>query len=136
MAQSLKGTTMYVANKTAAVKSGTGLFAGTVVTLQMGDTVTIVTEKDAKWVEVRTSATKTGWVTLSSLTSKRITAAGRTASASELALAGKGFSSDVETHYRDADGLDYTGIDAMETQSIQIEVLQEFITTGHLQAGE
>ena len=126
---------MYVANKTAAVKSSTGLFAGTLQTLQLGDAVTIVQQKNTKWVEVKTATAKTGWVTLASLTSKRVLTTGRSASASELALAGKGFSSTVETVH-EKEGVDYTGVDAIETLSVTLEELQDFVTTGHLFAEE
>ncbi|MDR2808719.1 MAG: hypothetical protein LBB43_06920 [Spirochaetaceae bacterium] len=125
------GSTMYVANKTAAVKSGTGLFAGTIQTLQLGDTITIEEKKDSKWVKVKTAAAKTGWVTLASLTSKRVLTTDRNASASELALAGKGFSSTVETVHQ-KEGVDYTVVDVIETLSVSLEELQDFITVGHL----
>ncbi|MDR2150568.1 MAG: hypothetical protein LBO67_07105 [Spirochaetaceae bacterium] len=125
------GTTMYVANKTAAVKSGTGLFAGTLQTLHLGDAVTIVQQKNSKWVEVKTADAKTGWITLASLTSKRVLTTARNASASELALAGKGFSDTVETVHT-KEGVDYTGVDALEKLTVSLEELQDFITVGHL----
>lgn len=138
-AQSLRGKTMYVAVKSAALKSSTGFFASTRGTLQMGDVVAVLQEK-GKWVEVRSTARSSlsGWMASASLTAKRIVASGNSTSASagELALAGKGFNQEVENAYKQNGALDYGPIDVMEAQSVPTEELYNFIVEGRLAGGE
>jgi hypothetical protein len=131
------GGIMYVALKSAALKSSTGFFASTIADLQQGDAVTVLGVQD-KWVEIRGVAdpSLTGWMALASLTSKRIGASGRSVSTGELALAGKGFSADVEMEYRQGEHLDYTAINALEAVVIPDAELLRFVTDGHLTRGE
>jgi uncharacterized protein YgiM (DUF1202 family) len=136
-----RGSTMYVAVKSISLKTGTGIFAGTVRngTLAYGATVTIRTV-NGKWVEVATTTqpTVTGWTQTSNLTSKRITAAsGTSASASEIALAGKGFNEEVEGTYKSGNAeLDFAGVDAVEANVVQLDDLKQFIVEGHLKGAE
>jgi uncharacterized protein YgiM (DUF1202 family) len=136
--QSLRGKTMYVAVRSAALKSSTGFFASTRGTLQMGDTVTVL-QDNGKWVEVRsTSRSLTGWMASASLTSKRVVASGggTSASAGEVALAGKGLNQEVEDAYKQNGAVDYGPIDAMEAQNVAVDELYNFIVEGHLAGGE
>jgi hypothetical protein len=127
---------MYVAVKSAALKSSTWFFAGTRGTLQMGDTVTVLQE-NGKWAEVRSAAgSLTGWIASASLTAKRVVASGSaSASAGELALAGKGFNQEVENAYKQNGALDYAPIDALEAQNVSVEDLYNFIVEGRLTGG-
>lgn len=125
---------MYVAVNSAEVKSSAGFFGNTIATLALGDTVTVIRD-DGKWMEVRTANAQSGWIAATSLTSKRIIGDVRSASASEIALAGKGFSPEVEAEYR-ANGLDYSAVDAMENLSVPKNDLLKFITDGRLSRGE
>jgi uncharacterized protein YgiM (DUF1202 family) len=127
------GSTMYVAVKSTDVKSSVGFFAGTLAVLNMGEAVT-VNRVNGKWVEVR-ARNLTGWVALSSLSSRRITGTGYSASAGEIALAGKGFSPETEVEYR-KNGLDYSEVDKMETIIIPLAELQKFVDEGRLARGE
>ncbi|GHU26307.1 hypothetical protein FACS1894164_17250 [Spirochaetia bacterium] len=130
-AQTQNGTTLYVALKSAAVKSGTGIIASTVATLALGDSVTLLQDK-GKWMEVRTAANRTGWITSVSLTSKRVVNSTRTATAEDLALAGKGFSSDIETQYGKDSKVNFTLIDQLEKQNISNTDVYNFIVEGQL----
>ncbi|GHU58511.1 hypothetical protein FACS189444_2290 [Spirochaetia bacterium] len=141
-AQSLRGRTMYVASKTAELKASTGFFAEILETLQYGDQVTVLQE-DGKWVEVRwvDRPSITGWMVSANLTTKRITASGSetSATANELALAGKGFTEEVEDSYKTsgaAGAAHYTEIDIMEGRTISKEGLYRFLTEGHLATGD
>ena len=137
-ADSLKGKTAYVTVKTAVIKSSSGVFAKSVGNLAYGETVT-VTADDGKWAEVKTAGKKplVGFLPTASLTTKRIVASGAaaTTSASELALAGKGFNADVERAYQTDSKLDFKPIDAMEKTIVSTKTLQSFISEGHLAAG-
>jgi uncharacterized protein YgiM (DUF1202 family) len=138
-AQSLQGKTMYVSTKTAQVKSSTGFFAGTRGTLQYGDQITVLQERGA-WVEIRSVSRSpiNGWMKSAGLTTRRIVsgASSTSASANELALAGKGFNEAVEKSYQDGNDLDYTLIDRMETQAVSEDELYTFLVEGHLVIGE
>jgi SH3-like domain-containing protein len=126
------GSALYVSVKSADVKSGTGFFSGRIETLKLGDAVTLVSEK-GKWYQVRTSK-NTGWAPRDSFSTRRVVASG-SATASEVALAGKGFSAEAETVYQ-KDGLDYAPVDAMEKITVPLDELQKFVNDGRLNGGE
>jgi len=127
----------YVAVQTAALKSSTGFFAGTIGKLSLGDEVTVI-RQSGKWTQVsseNSAGNLSGWVASSSLSVRPIISSGRGVAASEVALAGKGFSKDMETEYR-KDGLNYSMVDFMEQLTITQNELESFITEGRLARGE
>jgi uncharacterized protein YgiM (DUF1202 family) len=133
-----RGSTMYAAAKTVALKSSTGFFASTRGTLAYGDQVTVLQVK-GNWVEVQAvRSSLSGWTALTNLTSKRVVSSSASTSTTgqELALAGKGFSEEVERAYRAEGDLNYAGVDALETIRVSEQDLQRFIEEGHLAAGE
>ena len=133
-----KGSTMYVATKTLDLKSSTGFFASTRGKLAYGDQV-MVLQVNGKWVEVRsaTNSSLSGWTASANLTSKRVLAGSTTgATASEVALAGKGFNQEVENAYKSTGQLNYDDVDKTEAQEVSLEELQEFLTEGRLSMGD
>ena len=101
-AQASRGGTMYVAIKSVALKSSTGFFASNRGTLSYGSRVTVL-QVSGRFVEVRsaTNSSLTGWTQTSNLSARQVVAgAGTTATAREVALAGKGFNQEVEASYR------------------------------------
>jgi uncharacterized protein YgiM (DUF1202 family) len=139
-AQISRGATVYVNTKTLQLKSGTGFFAGKSGSpLVYGEQVTVTQVKD-KWVEVRYSGRSTfsGWTNSSNLTTKRIVASGGTGSASakEVAMAGKGFNEEVENAYRGGGNLNYAGVDAIEAVTVPENELYSFIIEGRLALGD
>jgi len=128
------GSTMYVAVKTTDLNSSAGVFADNLGVLNLGDTVTLL-GSTGKWVEVRVNNSLTGWVAMSSLSARRVISAGQSVTAKEVALAGKGFSSETEVEYR-KNGLDYSIVNAIETESIPENDLKKFIQEGRLSNGE
>jgi uncharacterized protein YgiM (DUF1202 family) len=139
-AQISSGKTVYVNTKTLQLKSGTGFFAGKSGSpLVYGDQVT-VTQVKGKWVEVRYSGRTTfsGWTNSSNLTTKRIVVSGGTGSASakEVAMAGKGFNEEVESAYKKGGNLNYAGVDAIEAITVPENELYNFIAEGHLVPGD
>jgi SH3-like domain-containing protein len=137
-AQSLQGKTMYVSVRSAELKDSTGLLANVQGALQYGTQVTVLQEK-GRWAEVRTAQQPglSGWMPSGDLSSRRIVVSGTSASATadELALAGKGFSAEVETEYKRSASMDYSGVDAMESQTVSGQVLYQFLQEGHLSVG-
>ena len=136
-AQISKGGTVWVLAKTAALKSSTWFFASTKGTLNMGAQATVL-QVSGNWAEVRSSANSslTGWTQTSNLSARQVVASGTSASANEIALAGKGFNQDVENAYK-ADGkLNFADVDKTEAITVSQNALYKFVTDGHLVTGE
>jgi len=132
------GETLYVNVNSANLKSSTGFFASTTGTVKYGDDVRVLAI-NGKWAQVRTSKNVTGWIAGASLTTKRISTQGNTANASarEIALAGKGFSPEVESEYRKGgEKVNYDAVDAMEKITVSDKDLEDFIDQGRLARGE
>ena len=137
-AQVSVGGTLYVATKTVALKSSTGFFARTNATLNYGDRVTVL-QVNGKWVEVRSvrSPSLSGWTASSNMTAKQVVAGSTTtATASEVALAGKGFNQEVEDSYKKSKDLNYADVDRTEAISVNEAELFRFIEEGRLSAGD
>jgi len=136
-AQVKKGGTAWVSSKTADLKSSTWFFAGTTGTLQMGDQVTVL-QIDGNWAEVRSSSNSSlsGWTALSNLSARQIVASGGSATASEVALAGKGFNQEIENSYKTQGSYNYADVDKTEAITVSQDELYAFITEGRLVTGE
>ena len=87
--------------------------------LAYGDRVKVLKEQKS-WAQVEIpGGGGAGWVNLSALTNKKVVLsagadAEKSASSSEVALAGKGFNEEVEAKYKEDKDLDYTWVDKME----------------------
>jgi hypothetical protein len=127
------GGRRYVAVKTAALKASNSQLSKEVGNLSLGDEVTLVSD-DGKWAQIR-AGNLSGWVQSSSLSARRVVASGSAASVSEVALAGKGFSPDVEIEYR-KNGLDFSMVDFMERIVVKADELERFVTEGRLARGQ
>jgi len=140
-AQASKGGTMYVAAKTVELKSSVGFFASAKGTLAYGAAVTVL-QINGNWAEVRSTANSSlsGWTAVANLSAKRIvsgaaTGAATGATASEVALAGKGFNQEIENAYKANGRLNYADVDRTEAQHVSKKELQDFIIEGHLSQG-
>ena len=136
-AQISKGETAWVSAKTAALKSSTWFFAGTKGTLQMGAQVSVL-QTSGNWAEVRSSANSSlsGWTQVSNLSARQVVASGASASADEIALAGKGFSKEVEDSYKQKGGVNYADVDKVEANTVSQDDLYKFVVDGKLNTGE
>ena len=132
------GSTMYVSVKSAELKNSPSMFASVVSGLNFGDAV-IVIENRGKWANVRTANNRSGWTYMAGLRARRVVSSG-IITVTEVALAGKGFSGEVEAEYRrgsqGAQGANYNPVDAMEQMRIPEPELLEFINQGRLSRGE
>lgn len=107
-----------------------------------GDGVTVLEEK-GDWKRVSVADGKgQGWLHGRALTSKRTilkagrSQAGTSVSQDEIALAGKGFSEEVEKEYRKNNAnLDYAWINRMETIRISPRQMENFVEDGRLVLG-
>jgi len=136
-AQVSVGGTLYVAVKNAALKSSTGFFASTRGTLNYGDRVTVI-RVDGRFVEVRSTANSslTGWIASANLSARQVVSGTTsTASAREVALAGKGFNQEVENSYKSQKNVNYADVDRTEMITVNEADLRRFLEEGRLSMG-
>jgi len=137
-AQVSRGGTLYVAVKNVTLKSSTGFFASNRGNLNYGDRV-IVLQVSGRFVEIRSIADSTlyGWTASANLSTRQVVAATTsTASAREVALAGKGFNQDVENAYRTQGNLNYADVDNVERITVSETDLRQFLEAGRLSTGD
>ena len=115
-------------------------FLGKIVAeLNYAEQVAVLEKKEA-WIKVRASAKNVeGWLHASALTSKKIILkagaadVAQAASSDELALAGKGFSEQVEGEFKNRNPqLDYTWINQMEQMVVSQVQMEQFLKDGKL----
>lgn len=128
--------TMSVQIKEGQVRS-TPSFLGTIVAkLAYGDRVEIIQDQGA-WKKVALRGGVQGWIHTSALSEKSIILkAGAknvqtSATGGEIALAGKGFSEQVEKQYKSLNrNINYAWIDRMEKFQVSPEQMQAFLKQG------
>jgi uncharacterized protein YgiM (DUF1202 family) len=132
---------MSVTVKETQVRQSPSFMGKVLATLVYGDRVEVSEEKRG-WARIAIPGGRgKGWVNLSALTNKKIVMkAGskdveKSASSSEVALAGKGFNEEVEAKYKSDKNLDYTWIDRMETFVFPPEELAAFMDEAGLSLG-
>jgi len=132
-----KGGTAWVSSKTAALKSSTWFFAGTKGTLQLGDQVSVL-QINGNWAEVKSAGNTslTGWISTSNLSARRIVATNVAVTASEVSMAGKGFSQEVENSYKTTGNFNYDDVDKTEKNAVSPDELYKFVADGRLVTGE
>lgn len=113
-------------------------FAPGVLALKAGDKLEKVSEASG-WIQVKTAAGLVGWVHSSAVgTSKFALAASGTnmktqASASEVALAAKGFNKQVEDSYRAKHAeANFAAVDAMFLVKVSLTQIEDFLKKGRL----
>jgi len=126
-------STRYVAVQTVVLKDSNGFFAKDLGSLLLGNSVKLIRE-DGKWSNVQ-AGNLTGWVPSTSLSARRVITANADITASEVAMAGKGFSPDTELEYKKS-GLDYSMVDSMEQITVPANDLLRFINEGRLSRGD
>jgi uncharacterized protein YgiM (DUF1202 family) len=135
-AQITRGATAWVSVKSVALKSSTWFFAVNRGTVNYADQVTVL-QVSGNWAEVRSASNITGWIAVTNLSARRIVASatGSTATAAEVAQAGKGFNQEIENVYRSEENLNYDDVDRTEQLVVSDEDLLQFITEGRLTGG-
>lgn len=128
---------MSVTVKESAVRERASFTAKTVGTLVYADRVVVV-EVKGDWAHVSlVSKAIDGWMPKSALQTQQIVlkagaAAGTTASSGEVALAGKGFSEEVEAEYKKDPTLNYDAVDKMEAFRVSDDDVAAFLQRGGL----
>lgn len=130
------GKTMSVQVKSSPLRSSPAFIGKVIVTLSYGDRVETL-EDQGSWTKVRAADATVGWMHVSALSAKRIVlksgqeTAQTRASGDELALAGKGFNSDVENEFKKQHrNIDFSAIDKMEKIRIAPAEMQAFLKEG------
>ncbi len=129
---------MSVQIQTSPLRATPSPLGKVVTTLKYADQVEII-GKQTGWLQVKASGGQTGWVNESALTKKKIVLSSgaqdvsRTASGEELALAGKGFNSQVEADFKAKNqNIDFTWIDRMEKIVVTDQEVAGFLKEGGL----
>jgi len=122
--------------KTGSLRASPSFLGSSLGSVQYGDRLT-VHRRQGPWVEVVSADGEKGWIHQSALSKKQIvmTAGNQpvetSASGDEIALAGKGFSEEVEAAYQQENAeLDYTWVDRMELFKVTPEQAEEFLAGG------
>ncbi len=136
-----RSSAMSVQVREAPVRAAPSFLGAVVGSLAYGDRVDVLGVQGA-WSQVA-SGDVSGWVHQSALTAKRIVlTAGRedarvAASGDELALAGKGFNSDIEARFKANNrNVDFAWIDWMEAVRIEPKDKLAFLAAGGLRPRE
>ena len=131
-------TTMSVQVRKAEIRETPSYLGRVVSSIAYGDKVTVEAQ-DGAWMKV-SSCGQSGWIHNSALTKKNIVmkagqGAQTSASSGEMALAGKGFNSDVESQFKaNHKDIDFSPVDKMEKIKIAPAVISEFARDGKLGA--
>jgi uncharacterized protein YgiM (DUF1202 family) len=131
---------MSVTVKETEVRATPGYLGKVLGTVVYGDRVTLLDQPanaPKGWVMIQAPDGKKGWVNLSALTEKEVKLASSTgvqqeAASGDVALAGKGFNSDVEAEYEKEQKLDYTWVDKMQNLAVTPEQIAAFMNQGGL----
>jgi SH3-like domain-containing protein len=109
--------------------------------LAYGDQVQVL-ESKKDWARIKAPAKKIeGWINMSALTAKKVVlssgtaTADQNASSGEVALAGKGFNSQIEAENRQDATFDYATVDRMSLSVVQAEQVSAFLEQGKLAQG-
>lgn len=139
---SADGPAMSVQVKTGQLRASPSFLGKLVGNVNYGERLQIV-ENQGEWSKVTTPAGQGGWIHTSALTKKKIAMkagaqdAQTGASGEELALAGKGFNSDVEADFKARNrNVDFTWVDKMEKMKVSPETMQQFLKEGGVQPNE
>jgi hypothetical protein len=122
-----------------SVKSSPSPFSGVLAALKAGDKVKVIAAEGA-WSQIANEQGEAiGWVHSSALQRRTLSlnpnaeAAPVEATSDELALAGRGFNSEVESEFKQNNNeLPYDQIDAMEAREVSLDEAVKFLQEGGL----
>lgn len=134
--------TMSVQVKNGQIRATPSFLGRVVAPLSYGDRVQVVETRN-DWMNVTGPKGQSGWVHSSALTKKTIVMASGSqdvqtgASGDELALASKGFNSDVEADFKSKNkNVDFTWVNRMEKYKVSPEEMQKFLKEGGVKTSE
>lgn len=131
------GKLMSLNVKKGSLRTSPSFLGAVTSSLDYGNKVTVI-ETKGDWSKVSpVTGGAAGWIHNSALTKKEVKLtssdknSGVAASSGELALAGKGFNSDVEAEFKSKNKeIDFTWIDKMEKFNVPHNDMQAFLSAG------
>jgi hypothetical protein len=133
---------MQVQVRTVQIRATPSFLGRVLAPLGYADRVQILETANA-WLRVAGPGGQSGWVHASALTKRTIALSAGSrdaqtgASGDELALASKGFNSDVEADFKARNrNIDFTWVNRMEKSRLSPERLQAFLKEGGLKPAE
>lgn len=125
----------------AKVTKTPSFLAPTVAKVVRGDQLTSIGE-DKDWVNVQTKDGQAGWINKSSIVDKAVALSTKPGggaggvSDDEVALAGRGFSPEVEAAYKQGHpDLDFSHVDKIEKLDVDGSELAKFVSDGQIKGG-
>ncbi len=132
------GEVMSVQVRSGALRSRPSFLGKVTTEVSYGTQVTVKSER-GPWIKVTDTSGNTGWIHDSALTKRELklvagdVAVETGASMDEIALAGKGFNSQVENEYKKGQSGDgFKWVDKMETVVITVEQAEKFLAAGQV----
>ena len=134
--------TMSVQVKNGQIRATPSFLGRVVAQLSYGERVQVLETKN-DWMNVAAPGGQGGWVHSSALTEKKIVMASGSqnvqtgASGDELALASKGFNSDVEADFKSKNrNIDFTWVNRMEKFKVSSEEMRKFLKEAQVRPSE
>ena len=141
VAGSATAETVFVQVRNSRMRAGPNPWSTSIAVLAYGDSLSIVSDENKSWWQVKNPKGQVGYVAASSVTTRQVvlTSNGAVANgsvdASDVVMAGKGFSKEVEASYANSSDLDYSGVNHMESLKISDSDLSKFAKEGQLRSG-
>ncbi len=133
------GETLIVKVQSTNLRKTPKFYGAVIQALRSGDKVEKVTARPDGWIQVRTAGGAVGWIHSSAVNVQkfRLTAMDSglktQTSASEVALAGKGFNKQVEENYRAKHrDVSFAEVDVLLRLQVSAAALEEFMKQGRL----
>lgn len=134
------GQDMYVQVRSAKIRSTPEFWGASVSGVSYGDKVGVIPGQKGEggWLKVKGAGGKEGYLHVSALTSRKVVLRASDqkpshgVSSSDVVLAGKGFSKEVEANYSKSHALNYKGVDQIERERIGEGELRSFVKGGNL----
>ncbi len=134
----LAAETYIVKVRSSMIRSAPKFFASTVGTVKVGDGLLLI-KREADWLQVKTSGGLIGWIHASAVEPRKVDlfAVGGTtknqATASEVAMAAKGFNKDVEESFKAKNkNISFAWVDKMSLMTVKRADLESFLREGRL----
>jgi uncharacterized protein YgiM (DUF1202 family) len=134
----LLAQTLVIKVQSTHVRKEPKFYSSPVATLRAGESVTQIASQ-AGWFKVRTSQGVEGWIHSQAVATGKLAVAAMdrtvkmSATADEVALAGKGFNRQVEEEYKNRNkGISFTEVDRMLRIKVTPDELRRFLMEGRL----
>jgi hypothetical protein len=137
-----KGSTITVQVMSAKLMKSPGFLGASTATVVRGDLLTFE-EAQKDWYRVTGKNGQSGWINKVSVVEKKLALSSKPGggtgglSEDEVALAGRGFSPEVEQEYRKRNpNLDFSHIDHIQSLTVEPEALARFAAEGKIGGGK